>query len=256
MRVLGVLLVLGLIGGKAGATVVTKDVEYKDGDVTLKGYLAYDDAAKGKRPGVLIVHEWWGLNDYTKSRAKQLAELGYVAFALDMYGEGQHTTKREEAQNLCGKVMGDVKVWRKRAMAGLDQLLKQENVDPKKVAAIGYCFGGTTALNLAYAGAPVAGVVSFHGSLQPPQPDDKEIKAKILVCHGADDPFIPGEQIDAFQEAMQKAGCDWQMIFYGGAVHSFTNPNAKGDLQGAKHHPAADARSWEHMKSFFNELFK
>lgn len=238
------------------AKIVTQSVEYKHGDVTLEGYLAYDDAAAGPRPGVLIVHEWWGLGAFVKQRAERLAEMGYVAFALDMYGKGVQTTEREQAAKLAGQFYADPKLMRARAKAGLEVLLARKNVDPKKVAAIGYCFGGTTVLQLAFSGADLAGVVSFHGGLMPPLPEDgKNIKAKLLVLHGADDPFIAADEITKFQEALRQAGADWQMMYYGGAVHSFTNPAAKGEIKGAQYHEAAERRSWEQMRAFFRELF-
>lgn len=238
----------------ARGAIVKKPIEYKHGDTTLEGFLCYDDSLTGKRPGVLVVHEWWGCNDYAKSRAEQLAKLGYVAFALDMYGKGVTTTKADEA----GRLMGETKkVMRPRAKAGLDVLLSQPNVDKDKVCAIGYCMGGTTALELAYSGAPLAGVVSFHGNLTLPSDDDaKRIKAKILVCHGAADAFQPEKEVAAWRDAMQKAKADWQMIYYANAVHAFTNPNAdKAGIPGVAYDRNADTRSWRHMQDFFNEVF-
>jgi len=233
--------------------IVKKPIEYKHGDVTLEGYLAYDDARPGKLPGVLVVHEWWGLNDYAKGRAEQLAKLGYIAFAVDMYGKGVSTTKPDEAGKLAGKVRP---ILRDRAKAGLDVLLSQPNVDKDHVAAIGYCFGGTTVLELAFSGAPLAGVVSFHGNLPQPSAEDlKRTKAKILVCHGAADTFLNDKQISDFQKALDSAKLDWQMIYYGGAVHAFTNPGAdKVGLQGVAYDKNADARSWRLMRDFFDEV--
>jgi dienelactone hydrolase len=255
MNRLVAILVSGLAGVEAQSAVVTKTIEYRDGDAVLQGYLAYDDAVQGQRPGVLVVHEWWGLNDYTKSRTRKLAELGYVAFAVDMYGKGVTTIDPAEAGNRCGKIAGDPTKLRARVRAGLDVLARNGLTDPKRIAAIGYCFGGTTVLNLALSGADVAGVVSFHGALPTPLPEDKHVKAKILVCHGADDPMIPREQIWAFQEGMRLLRADWQMVYYGSAVHAFTNPGAKGQVSGAVYDNLADERSWEQMRMFFKEVF-
>jgi dienelactone hydrolase len=241
----------------ARAELVSKMVEYKQGDTTLEGYLVYDNVIQGKRPGVLVVHEWWGLNDYPKQRADQLAQLGYVAFALDMYGKGVVAKDRSEAGKLAGQFKGKP-IIRERAKAGFDVLAAQELVDPKRIAAIGYCFGGTTVLELAYSGAPLAGIVSFHGGMVSPKPeDDTHIHAKVLVCHGADDPHVPGDDIEAFAAAMKRAGADWQLIAYGDAVHAFTNPKAGSDKSsGVAYNQKADERSWKHMKTFFDEIFQ
>lgn len=239
------------------AAVQTKAVEYKDGDVVLEGFLAWDDAVKGKAPGVLAVHEWYGLNDYAKGRAKQLAEMGYAAFAVDMYGKGVLAKTPDEAREQSGKVKGDRKLMRRRVNAGLEAFRKQEQVDPKRVAAIGYCFGGTTVLELARSGADVLGVVSFHGGLDTPDPADaKNIKAKVLVLTGADDPSVPPKQVEAFEDEMRKGGVDYSVTAYGGAVHAFTNP-ATGDdpSKGAAYNAKADKRSWQAMKDFFAEIF-
>ena len=253
---------LGLLVVLFGATMVraglrTQVIEYKHGDVLLEGYLAYDDSMEGKRPGVLVVHEWYGHNPYARKRAEQLAGLGYVAFALDMYGKGVHAKDASEAAVFSGKYKRDRQLMRARAKAGLDVLCQQPQVDTKRIAAIGYCFGGTTVLELARSGADVAGIVSFHGDLSTPNAEDAmNIKARVLVCHGADDPFVPAAQVSAFEEEMRKAGVDWQLIKYGGAVHSFSNPGAGNDnSRGAAYNERADHRSWEAMKSFFAEIF-
>ena len=242
--------------GGLRAAVQTKAVEYKDGDVTLEGFLAWDDAAKGKQPGVLVVHEWWGLNEYPKQRAKQLAEMGYVAFAVDMYGKGVVAKTPAEAKDLAGKVKGDRKLMRSRVLAGLEAMRKQEQVDGAKIAAIGYCFGGTTVLELARGGADVLGVVSFHGGLDSPAPaDGKNIKCKVLVQAGADDPFQKPEDLTAFESEMRDAKVDWEITFYGGAVHSFTQPSPGFVNPGAHYNEKADKRSWAAMKHFFTEIF-
>lgn len=241
----------------AYGAVHTEWVQYRHGETLLEGYLAYDDAVQGPRPGVLVVHEWMGLGDYAMKRAEQLAGMGYVAFALDMYGKGVRAKTPEEAAKLSGIYKGDRPLMRARAQAGLDELRKQPLVDPARIAAIGYCFGGTTVLELARSGADVAGVVSFHGGLGTPQPADaKNIKGKVLVLHGADDPHVPPAEVAAFQDEMRKAAVDWQMIYYGGAVHSFTNPGSGTDAStGVAYNEKADKRSWEAMKVFFKELF-
>ena len=237
--------------------VHTEKVEYKDGDVLLEGYLAYDEALKGKRPGVLIVHEWTGLGPYVKMRAEKLAKLGYVAFAADIYGKGIRPQNAQEAARQASIYRSDRKLMRRRAQAGLNELNKNNLVDKTRVAAIGYCFGGGTVLELARSGADIKGAVSFHGNLDTPNPEDaRNIKAKILVLHGADDPNVPMEQVIKFQEEMRGAHVDWQMIFYGGAVHSFTNPDSGNDpSRGVAYNKLADERSWEAMKVFFNEIF-
>jgi dienelactone hydrolase len=234
--------------------IKTETVNYQHGDATLKGYLAYDDATTGKRPGVLVIHEWWGLNDYAKSRARQLAELGYVAFAADMYGDGATTTDPKQAGQWSGEVKGGPLI-RERSALALDLLRKHERVDPERIAAIGYCFGGTTVLELAYSGADVAGVVPFHGGLTIPKEEDA-IRTKLLVLHGAADFFIKPETIDEFQKTLEERGTDWQMIYYSGAVHAFTNPDAdKAGIDGVAYDAAADRRSWGHMRMFFDEIF-
>jgi dienelactone hydrolase len=252
------LALLGTLAATAAqAAVKTEVIEYKHGDVVLEGYLAYDDAVSGKRPGVLVVHEWTGHNPYARKRAEQLAALGYVAFALDMYGKGVHATDPQEAAKLANIYKNDRKLMRARAAAGLDVLRKQPQTDTAHLAAIGYCFGGTTVLEMARGGADLAGVVSFHGGLATPTPEDaKNIKGKVLVQHGADDPFVPAPEVAAFEDEMRKAGVDWQLVKYGGAVHSFTNPDAGNDpAKGAAYNASADHRSWQTMKDFFAELF-
>ncbi len=248
-----------MTGSPAWATVRTETIVYRQDSQELRGYLAYDDSVKGARPAVLIIHEWWGLNDYIKMRAKQLAGLGYLAFAADMYGNGFSTKDPKEAGAMAGKLRtGDRILLRKRANAGLNELMNNPMTDKNRVAAIGYCFGGTTVLELARSGADIAGVVSFHGTLDTPDPADaRNIKAHVLVLNGADDPNVPASQISAFQDEMRKAGVDWQMISYGGAVHSFTNPASGSDpSKGVAYNELADKRSWEHMKLFFTEIFK
>ncbi len=242
----------------AQAEVQTKAVLYTHGETTLEGSLAWDDSIEGTRPGVLVVHEWTGLNDYTKSRCRQLAELGYVAFAVDMYGQGIRPQTSEEASAQATIYRSDRELMRNRVTAGLKELWKNDLCDSTQVAAIGYCFGGGTVLELARSGAPIAGVVSFHGNLDTPDPSvAKNIQCKILACHGAADPYVPFEQVQAFFAEMNGANVDFQLIAYGNAVHSFTNPNSGDDpSQGAAYNTKADHRSWAHMKMFFAELFE
>jgi len=244
-------------GATAHAKIKTQLVEYKDGTTVLEGYLAYDDAVKGKRPGVLVVHAWMGLDANAKKRADMLAELGYVAFAADIYGKGVRPKTPDEAGKLAGTYKGNRKLLRERVQAGFDTLLKQANVDAMKTAAIGFCFGGTTAIELARNGAKVAGVVTFHGGLDSPTPaDGKNIKAKVLVLHGASDPHESASDLAAFQKELTDAKVDWQLIEYGGAVHCFTDQSAGTDpSKGCAYDPAADARSWAAMRTFFTEIF-
>ena len=242
----------------AQAQIHTETIEYKQGDTVLEGYLAYDSSIKGKRPGVLIVHQWKGLTDYEKKRAEMLAKLGYNVFALDIYGKGIRPKSAQEAGAQAGKYKNNRSMLRARAQAGLVVLEKQELTDSKRVAAIGYCFGGTTVIELARSGAEIAGVVSFHGGLDSPHPEDgRNIKCKVLALQGADDPFVPAKDLAAFEDEMRQAKVDWQLVKYGGAVHSFTEQDA-GDnpARGAAYNEKADRRSWEAMKEFFAELFK
>ena len=243
------------------ATIVTKPVAYEQAGVKLEGYLAYDDAKVApdhKAAGVLVVPEWWGLNDYTKGRVKQLAELGYVAFGVDMYGAGVVTEDPKKAGELAGQFYGKP-LMAERAQAALTQLLGTGLVDDSRVAAIGYCFGGSTVQALAYSGAPLAGIVSFHGGLIPvPADAAAKTKAKILICHGAIDPFVKKEDVDAFQKAMNDGKFDYQFISYSGAVHAFTNPHADDVAKATglpiAYNAAADKRSWGAMRSFFREI--
>jgi dienelactone hydrolase len=239
------------------AEVKTKPITYTHDGVSFKGHLAWDDAVKGKRPGVLVVHEWWGLDAYARKRAEQLAGLGYVAFACDMYGEGKTTEHPKEAGAFAGEVRKNVKSWQGRAQAALKVLQDQENVDASKLAAMGYCFGGSTALQLAYSGADIKAVVTFHAALPAPEADQaKAIKAKILVNQGALDKFIPDEAIAKFRAALEEAKVDYTMVYYGGAVHSFTVKESDAKkVPGLAYNANADRRSWEAMRLVFQEAF-
>jgi dienelactone hydrolase len=253
-----VALAVAAVSLPASAAVKTEVVEYLDGEQVCEGFLAWDDAVKEKRPGVVVVHEWMGLGDHAKESAKKLAALGYVALAADIYGKGIRAKDYQEAGKLAGKYKGDLPLLRSRARAAFDTLAKSPKVDASRVFGIGYCFGGTTVLELARSGAPVAGVVSFHGNLGTKDPADaKNVKGRVLVLHGAADPYVPPAEVAAFQKEMDDAKVDWQMVWYSGAVHSFTNPGAGNDpSKGAAYDAKADRRSWEAMKSFFAESAK
>jgi dienelactone hydrolase len=250
-------LVLTVASAPATAEIKTETVTYKVGDTTFKGFLVYDDSSKDKRPGVMVVHEWWGVSSYERKRAEQLARLGYVALAVDMYGEGKHTEHPKEAAQMAGMVRKDKKDWFERGQAGLKVLRDHPLVDSKKLAAMGYCFGGSTALHLAHNGADLAAVASFHGALPMPSEDEaKSIKAKVLICHGSLDKFIPEETIQKFRAAYDQAKVDYELAYFGGAVHSFTVRDAdKRGVAGLAYNEAADRRSWQMMKNLFEEAF-
>jgi dienelactone hydrolase len=237
--------------------IVKTPIDYRQGDTDLQGLLVYDDAIQGPRPGVLVFPEWWGLTDYPKHRAEQLAQLGYVAFAADMYGKGVTTDNPADAGKLAGNVLDDLDLLRGRAQTAYTMLAKDSHVDTHRIAAIGYCFGGTVALELARSGANLVGVVSFHGRLSTNRPEDaKNIKGKILVCTGGDDAFIPPSQVEAFEDEMRQAHVDWQVMVFGGARHAFTNPQADSHhIPNIAYNPEADHRSWAAMRAFFDEIF-
>ena len=241
------------------AAVHHETVEYKDGDTVLEGYLAYDDAVApaAERPAILIVHQWKGLGDYEKKRADMLAALGYTAFAIDIYGKGVRPADAQAAGAQAGKYKKDRALLRARALAGLEALRKKTGAEPKRIAAIGYCFGGTAVIELARAGADIAGVVSFHGGLDSPSPNDgSRIRCKVLALHGADDPFESAKDLAAFEDEMRRSKVDWELVKYGGAVHSFTDWNAGNNVAGgAAYNERADRRSWEAMQQFFKEIF-
>jgi dienelactone hydrolase len=253
MRSILAAILIVAMASTAHAVVKVEPVDYKDGTVALKGVIAYDDAAKDKRPGVIVVHEWWGLNDYAKSRAKMLAEAGYVAFALDMYGDGKSTEHPDEAGAWATAVRANAKGGMDRFMAGYNVLKADKHVDPAHISAIGYCFGGGVILSAALAGAPLDAVVSFHGSL-PTDPATGKVTARILVCHGAADPFSTPEAVSGFMKAATDAGADWEMNFYANAKHSFTNPNAAAyKMPQLEYNEKADKRSWQDMLNFLAE---
>ena len=242
----------------ARAEIISKPVEYKQDQTMLEGWAVYDTAVHGKRPAILVVHQWKGLGDYEKRRSEMLARLGYNVFAVDIYGKGVRPNNPKDAAAEAAKYKENRALLRARVRAGLDQLVNHPLTDSKRMAAIGYCFGGTTVLELARSGADISGVVSFHGGLSTPTPADaKSIKARVLALHGADDPFVAPKEVEAFQEEMRQGGVDWQLIAYGSAVHSFTDWDAGNDnSKGAAYNERADKRSWEAMRQFFAELFK
>lgn len=235
----------------------TETITYQDGNVTLKGYLAYDDQSTGKRPGVLVIPEAFGLGEHAKQRANRLAALGYVALAGDPFGDGIQAQDLQEAMKYAGPLLEEPAKLRARARASLDKLASLPQVDSNRLAMIGYCMGGTFSLEMARDGAPLRGIVSFHGGLATKAPAEPgKVKAKILVCNGSDDPFVPPAMVTGLAEELTKAGADWQIINYGGTVHSFTNPEAdKHGIPGLAYNQQTDTRSWKAMLDFFNEIF-
>jgi len=247
--------------GYAEPRISGKTVEYSAQGLVMKGYLAYDENITGKRPGVLVVDEWWGLSDYARKRARMLAELGYAALAVDMYGDGKQAMHPDDAKKFSSELMKNFDIAKLRFMAAADFLKQQGNVDPTRIAAIGYCMGGSVVLNMARQGVDLKGAASFHGSLsavKPAQPGS--VKAKVLVLHGGDDKFTPPEQIEAFKQEMKSAGADFQFISYPGATHSFTNPEAtelgKKFNMPIAYNADADKKSWDELKEFLKKIFK
>ncbi len=230
---------------------------YSHAGITFRGHLAQDPARTSRLPGVLIVHEAWGLGEHAKQRAEKLAECGYVALAVDMFGEARQASSSDEGLSWTRALRADVPLLRARIYAAYQALLGCPQVDPARVAAMGYCFGGTTSIEIARSGAPLAGVVSFHGSLATTHPAEPDVvKAKILVCTGADDPFVPAAQVQGFIDEMTRARADFQVIIYGGAKHSFTNPRAaERGVPGLEYNKSADERAWTAMHEFFREIF-
>jgi len=255
------ILALGMVRGVSGEPKIQgRTVEYSAQGTVMKGYLAYDENVKGKRAGVVVVPEWWGLNDYVRRRARMLAELGYTALAVDMYGEGRVVTTPDEAGKLSSEAMKNFDATKARFMAAIDFLKGQPTVDPSRVAAIGYCFGGGVVLNMARQGVDLKGVVSFHGGLTAVKPAQAgSVKAKILVLNGGADKFITPEEIEAFKQEMTAAGAAFQFISYPGALHSFTNPEAtelgKKFNMPIAYNAKADEESWNEMKKFMTTIF-
>jgi dienelactone hydrolase len=247
-----------LIAASAMAEVTFETVEYQAGDTTCEGVFVTDPLLMNRGPAVLIAHQWKGLSDYERKRAEMLVQLGYRVFCADVYGRGVRVDNAQDASQLAAKYKENRPLLRERINAALETLKQQPGVNTNRIAAIGYCFGGTTVLELARSGAEVRGVVSFHGGLGSPTPQDaKNIQCKVLALHGADDPFVPAEEVAGFQQEMRDAKVDWQFVAYGNAVHSFTDWNAGNDnSRGAAYNEAADKRSWEAMKVFFEEVLR
>lgn len=240
--------------------IKTETIAYTSGDTELTGYLAYDAALTQKRPAVLIVHEWWGLKDTMRRRADMLAELGFTAFALDMYGTGKVTDAPDEAQGFMEDAMSDMNRAEARFVSAKDLVSNHNTVDAGKIAAIGYCFGGAVVLHMARAGIDLSGVVSFHGILETASPAEKgKVNARILVLNGADDPFAPPEQVKKFDEEMRRAGADYEIVNYPGVTHAFTNPGADDIAKRLglplAYNKTADEDSWKRMLTFFGEIF-
>jgi dienelactone hydrolase len=262
MSIVVLILVLGVAAiAKAEPKIQGETVEYRTQGVVMRGYLAYDENIKGKRPGVLVVHEWWGLNEYARKRARMLAELGYNALAVDMFGEGKQATHPDDAGKFSSELMKNFNIAKMRFSAAMDFLKQQPTTDPARMAAIGYCFGGGVVLNLAREGLDLRGVASFHGSLKGVKPAQSgSVKAKVLVLHGAEDKFIPSDQIEAFKQEMTAAGADFKFVSYPGAVHSFTNPDAtetgKKFNMPIAYNEKADKESWNEMKGFLSTVLK
>lgn len=262
MRVLVLAIVLAAAGcasvRDADPPIDASEVEYHAGETRLVGHLAVPSSGGGRRPAVLVIHEWWGRGAHADHSADQLARLGYVALAVDMYGDAKITKDAKVAGEWAGGIKNDPATGIARLNAAIDLLRTRPDVDVSRLACIGFCFGGTMSLEAAWAGLPLRAVVSFHGGLTAPSAEQAAgVKASILVCHGADDSFVPQDAIDAFERSMRDNKYDWEFASYGGAVHSFTNPDADGSFSPlVKYHPVAAARSWERMRDFLAERLR
>jgi dienelactone hydrolase len=242
-------------------SIKTEEVNYSSDGTNLKGYIAYDENMEGERPGVIVVHEWWGHNQYARKRAEMLAELGYVALAIDMFGNGKQANHPDDAMKFVTEVANNMEAAKARFEAGINLLKEQHQTDSEHIAAIGYCFGGGVVLRMALSGVNLDGVVSFHGDLPADSISNPgQVKTRLLVCNGADDPFNPPEKVDTFEKTMNSAGIKYKLVNYQGAVHSFTSPAA--DSLGKKfnlplaYNKEADEKSWAEMQKFFDEIFK
>lgn len=256
MKFIAAAFLVSLGASSAFAAIKSETVEYKDGKTVLEGHIYYDDSWTSPRPTVVIIHQWMGITDHEKQSAEKLAHQGYVAFVADIYGKNSRPGNMEEAGRLAGQYKGDIKLYRGREKAALDALKKNKRVDAKQVVIAGYCFGGTGALEAARAGLPVVGAVSFHGGLATPKPEmTKNLKSKILVLHGAVDPYVSPKEVEGFMKEMNDAKADYQFIAYSGAVHAFTQKEAGSDpSKGAAYNEAADRRSWGAFMDFLNEV--
>lgn len=241
----------------ASAAIKTETIIYKDGQTELEGFIAYDDSKTGSLPAVIIVHDWMGPGEYTQMRAKQLAELGYYAFAADIYGKSVRPKNSDEAAKIAGEFRsGDRKLLRARGKAAYDFVTKQKQIQKNKVSAMGYCFGGTAVLEMGRSGIPLKGILSFHGGLSNPNSlDTKKIKSKLLIMHGAIDPFVPAEEVATFKKELDDAKIDYQFNIYSGAVHAFTQKYVGTNIKsGTAYNETADRRSFEDMKDFLVEV--
>ena len=246
------------LAGPASGEVKTKVIEYTQDGTVLQGFFAWDDAKSGKRPGVLVIHEWWGHNEHARNQATRLAEAGYVAFALDMYGKGKLATHPKDAQAFATEVMSKPDVAAARFNAALAQLKQDPHVDPEKIAAFGYCFGGGVALAMARAGVDMDALVTFHGALETRTPAKPgAVRPRILVLTGAADPMVPPAQVDAFKAEMKAAGANVEVVSYPGVKHSFTNPGAdKVGMEGLAYDATADKSSWAAAMKLLGDVFK
>jgi dienelactone hydrolase len=246
-----------LMASLTNAAIKTETVTYKEGQAELEGYIAYDDTKTSPMPAVIIVHDWMGPGEYTQMRAKQLAELGYYAFAADIYGKSVRPKNAEEAGKIAGEFRnGDRRLLRARGKAAYDFVKKQKQVQKSKISAMGYCFGGSAVLEMGRAGLPLKGILSFHGGLSNPHPEDtKNIKSKLLVMHGAIDPYVSAEEVASFKKELDDAKIDYELIMYSGAVHAFTQKHVGNNVKsGAAYNESADRRSFESMKDFLTEV--
>jgi dienelactone hydrolase len=242
--------------GHALAEIKTEVVDYKQGNTALQGFVAWDDAIPGKRPGVLVVHEWWGHNQHARNQAERLARAGYVGFALDMFGKGKLASHPQDAQAFVAEATADPKAERARFDTALALLKKRKEVNPAKIAAIGYCFGGGVVLDMLRQGEPLSAAATFHGALTSKLTAKKPIKTPILVLAGADDPMVGKAQLDAFKQEMTAAGAHFRVVEYPGAKHAFTNPDAgKAGVPGLEYNAKADQQSWEELMVFFKDVF-
>ena len=245
---------------KEKSSIKEENITYVVDGVTMKGFIAYDSDKKGERPAILVVPEWWGLNDYAKNRARQLASLGYIAMAVDMYGNGKIAADPKEAQALAGPFYQNPQLGKTRLDAAIKKIKEYQQTDAANAAAIGYCFGGSVVLNSAKLGSDLKGVVSFHGGLAGVTPDKNLLKAKILVCHGGSDQFVPQHDMDVFKHQLDSVGANYTVKVYPNATHAFTNPDAtatgKKFNMPIEYNAEADKNSWNDMKSFFATLFR
>ncbi len=249
--------IAGILIAALSADITTQSVAYRDGDVELQGYLARPaERASESTPGVIVVHEWWGLNEFAKQKARELAQMGYVAFAVDMYGGGRTTESPEQAGEWARGIAGDTDRLVKRAAAGLRVLRAQPGVQQDRIGAIGFCFGGTTVLRMAAGGLDVRGVVSFHGSLPVfEQADLERTRAQLLVLHGAADTLVPDRDLTRFMDSLRGSNIDWRVVVYGNAKHSFTNPKADGlGMEGVGYDARTAERAWSEMRRFFESV--